>query len=72
MWLCGVVCCQGEDNEKYLKFWEAFGKSIKLGVIEDSANRSNTQTDRPRIDRQAERRPAHDRCTVWVVAGASW
>lgn len=25
--------------EKYKKFWENFGKSIKLGVIEDSSNR---------------------------------
>lgn len=28
------------DNDKYTKFWEVFGKSIKLGVIEDNANRS--------------------------------
>lgn len=25
--------------EKYKKFWANFGKSIKLGVIEDSSNR---------------------------------
>lgn len=25
--------------EKYKKFWNNFGKSIKLGVIEDSSNR---------------------------------
>ncbi len=33
----------GEVVEKpasYVKFWEQFGKSIKLGVIEDSSNRS--------------------------------
>jgi len=35
-----------EEEEKegelspYLKFWEAFGKSIKMGVIEDSGNKS--------------------------------
>lgn len=32
-----------DDNEKrgqYAKFWNEFGKSIKLGVIEDSANRN--------------------------------
>ena len=30
---------KGEEN-KYDKFWKAFGKNIKLGVIEDSNNRS--------------------------------
>jgi HSP90 family molecular chaperone len=34
-----------EDDEEsnkdpYLEFWEKFGKNIKLGIIEDSANRS--------------------------------
>jgi len=29
-----------EENEKYLKFWENFGKSIKLGVIDDRANKA--------------------------------
>merc|ERR1711871_992590 len=28
-----------EEND-YLKFWEAFGKNIKLGLIEDSSNRT--------------------------------
>merc|ERR1712157_453488 len=28
-----------ENPMKYSKFWEQFGKSIKLGVIEDSKNR---------------------------------
>merc|ERR1712070_1203702 len=33
---------EGDDEEEdpYIKFWEAFGKNIKLGIIEDSANRS--------------------------------
>jgi len=29
----------GEDQNKYEQFWEAYGKNIKLGVIEDSSNR---------------------------------
>ena len=28
-----------EEND-YLQFWEAFGKNIKLGLIEDSSNRT--------------------------------
>merc|ERR1711957_976490 len=27
-----------EEEDKYLTFWKNFGKSIKLGVIEDSSN----------------------------------
>lgn len=29
-----------DDEDKYELFWKAFGKNIKLGVIEDAANRS--------------------------------
>lgn len=29
-----------ESNEKYLKFWNSFGKNIKLGIIEDASNRN--------------------------------
>lgn len=28
-----------DTNEEYDKFWESFGKNIKLGVMDDSANR---------------------------------
>ena len=32
----------GDDKEvePYIKFWKEFGKSIKMGVIEDAPNRS--------------------------------
>ena len=29
-----------EEEDKYEKFWNQFGKNIKLGVIEDSSNRN--------------------------------
>merc|ERR1712072_187551 len=29
-----------EEEDDYIKFWEAFGKNIKLGLIEDSSNRT--------------------------------
>jgi heat shock protein beta len=29
-----------EDNPNYIELWEQFGKSLKIGVIEDSANRN--------------------------------
>jgi heat shock protein beta len=31
---------EDDDDERYLTFWKSFGKNIKLGVIEDSSNRS--------------------------------
>merc|ERR1712167_282691 len=30
-------------QDPYIEFWEKFGKNIKLGIIEDSANRSKLQ-----------------------------
>jgi len=29
-----------EEDSKYVKFWKAFGKYIKMGLIEDAANRT--------------------------------
>ena len=34
---------EDEEDDPYITFWEAFGKNIKLGIIEDSANRSKLQ-----------------------------
>jgi len=31
---------EAEDNEQYLKFWKEFNKAIKLGLYEDSSNRT--------------------------------
>jgi heat shock protein 90kDa beta len=29
-----------DESNPYVKFWEEFGKSIKMGIVEDAANRS--------------------------------
>merc|ERR1711988_1103108 len=34
---------EDDEDDPYITFWEAFGKNIKLGIIEDSANRSKLQ-----------------------------
>lgn len=34
------VVAKPEDNANYIELWEQFGKSLKIGVIEDSANRN--------------------------------
>jgi heat shock protein beta len=31
---------EGEDYSPYIKFWNTFGKSVKMGVVEDAGNRS--------------------------------
>ena len=36
----GAEGSQPEDNANYIELWEQFGKSLKIGVIEDSANRN--------------------------------
>ena len=30
----------GDEESKYTKLWKAFGKYIKMGLIEDAANRT--------------------------------
>jgi heat shock protein 90kDa beta len=37
--LAGAEAEEGEDETPYIKFWKEFGKSIKMGVVEDGANR---------------------------------
>jgi heat shock protein beta len=32
-----------EEEDPFIKFWEMYGKNIKLGIIEDSSNRSKLQ-----------------------------
>lgn len=35
-----AALAKDDPEHPYIKFWEQFGKSIKMGVIEDAANRS--------------------------------
>merc|ERR1712054_57662 len=32
-----------DEEDPFIKFWEMYGKNIKLGIIEDSSNRSKLQ-----------------------------
>lgn len=45
-YICFKLCCAETDTEaeaeskKYSTFWKEFGKTIKLGIIEDTQNRA--------------------------------
>lgn len=36
----GISSDDDERRGQYTKFWNEFGKSIKLGIIEDATNRN--------------------------------
>jgi len=69
-----------EKSEDYIKFWKQFGKSIKLGVIEDNSNRnklvklmrfkstSNDDGEYTSLDRYLERRPEWQK-DVYYLSG---
>lgn len=59
-----------DDNEKkgqYTKFWNEFGKSIKLGIIEDAANR-NRLAKLLRFERYLHR----ERINIPIIATSFW
>lgn len=50
-----------EKKGQYTKFWYEFGKSIKLGIIEDAANRNCS-----------EKLLRFERCLTFSVKGWQW
>jgi molecular chaperone HtpG len=39
----GMLQDLAKNNEKYLEFWEQFGTSVKLGIIEDESNKQRIE-----------------------------
>jgi len=48
-----------EEEDEYIKFWEAFGKNIKLGLIEDSSNRT-------KLSKLLRFKSSHDNGESWT------
>jgi len=70
-----------EKKDKYSEFWKEFGKNIKLGIIEDSANRqklaklsrwytSYNVNELTSFDQYIERAKA-GQDNIYVIAGES-
>merc|ERR1719399_1257386 len=70
-----------DEEDPYIKFWEAFGKNIKLGLIEDSSNRtklskllrfksSASDGKWTSLEEYVERMPAHQDA-IYYLAGES-
>ncbi len=68
------------NDEKYLKFWNAYGKSIKMGVIEDKANsaklakllrfESNKESTPTSLEAYIKRMPDWQK-DIYYIAGES-
>jgi heat shock protein beta len=70
-----------DKDDPYLKFWEAFGKNIKLGIIEDAPNRSKLQkllryksnksgSGYVSLEQYVERMPAFQK-SIFYISGES-
>ena len=70
---------EGEDDSPYMKFYTTFGRSIKMGIIEDSANRhklakllrfktSKSEGNFKSLDEYVEGMPEWQK-TIYYVAG---
>ena len=70
---------EGEDDSPYMKFYQTFGRSIKMGIIEDNANRhklakllrfktSKSEGNFKSLDEYVEGMPEWQK-TIYYVAG---
>uniref|UniRef100_A0A0E0B4A6 Histidine kinase/HSP90-like ATPase domain-containing protein n=1 Tax=Oryza glumipatula TaxID=40148 RepID=A0A0E0B4A6_9ORYZ len=67
-----------EDKEDYKKFWESFGKFVKLGCIEDTGNHkrlapllrfysSKNETDLISLDQYVENMPENQKAIYYIA-----